>query len=284
MKTRLIKLWNNLRSSYWFVPGLLALCAAILSIGMIYIDFGISPDFLVSIDLFQPSSARMVLSTIAAAAITVASVIFSITIVVLNIASNQFGPRLLRNFMQHGGTQLVLGFFIATFIYCLIAITAIRDERTPQFSVLIGIVLGIIAFFQLIYFINHVIKFIQVPKILDDVYDKLVNSIRNNFPENDADEERETPAVEIDHIESMLVKTGIPILSSQSGYLQMIDREGLISVAVKQNLVIKLLCRPGHFITAGAPVALIKSPEEVDEKTEKRICNSLLVGSERIIA
>lgn len=66
-----------------------------------------------------PEGAQVLLSTIAGSLITVAGVAFSVTIVVLSLTSTQFGPRLLRNFMRDLGNQVVLGVFIATFLYCI---------------------------------------------------------------------------------------------------------------------------------------------------------------------
>ena len=65
-----------------------------------------------------PEGARELLSTIAGSMITVTGVIFSITMVVLTLASPKFGARLLRNFLRDTGTKIVLGSFIATFAYC----------------------------------------------------------------------------------------------------------------------------------------------------------------------
>ena len=66
-------------------------------------------------------SARVVLATVAAAIITVVGIVFSITIVALTLASTQFGPRMLRNFVRDPGTQVSLGTFVASFCYAMIA-------------------------------------------------------------------------------------------------------------------------------------------------------------------
>ena len=52
--------------------------------------------------------------------------VFSITIAALTLASSQFGPRLLRNFMRDLGNQLVLGTFVATYLYCLLVLRTVR--------------------------------------------------------------------------------------------------------------------------------------------------------------
>jgi uncharacterized membrane protein len=73
MFTCLRAAWEYLRGTYWAVPSAMAVAAVGLSV---------------------------VLSTLAASMITVAGVTFSITIVALTLASQQFDPRLLRNFRR----------------------------------------------------------------------------------------------------------------------------------------------------------------------------------------
>jgi uncharacterized membrane protein len=92
-----------------------------------------------------PEGAREVLSTIASSMITVAGVVFSITIVALTLASQQFGPRLLYSFMRDRGNQFVLGTFIATFLYCLLALRTIYGDLedvemfVPHLSTTVGV-------------------------------------------------------------------------------------------------------------------------------------------------
>ncbi|MGH6886529.1 MAG: DUF2254 family protein, partial [Geminicoccales bacterium] len=64
-----------------------------------------------------PAGARAVLATVAGSMITVASLVFSMTLVTLQLASSQPGPRPITRFMRDRINQVVLGTFIATFLY-----------------------------------------------------------------------------------------------------------------------------------------------------------------------
>ena len=109
---------------------------------------------------FGPEGARAILSVIASSMITVASVIFSITMLTLQLASSQFGPRVLRNFMRDRSNQIVLGTFIATFLYCLLVLRTVRgtdnSSFVPHLSVAFGALLAIASVAVLIYFIHHI--------------------------------------------------------------------------------------------------------------------------------
>jgi uncharacterized membrane protein len=131
MKTRLINLWYSFRSSYWFVPLVMAALAITLAFGTTGVDATLPPDMVTRLGWLYSGGAegaRTLLSTVAGSMITTAGVVFSITIVVLSLTSSQFGPRLISNFMRDTGTQVVLGTFIATFIYCIFVLRVVHDN------------------------------------------------------------------------------------------------------------------------------------------------------------
>ncbi|MGB6017847.1 MAG: DUF2254 family protein, partial [Nodosilinea sp.] len=122
---KLTKLWDSLHSSFWFVPSLMVLLAIALSFITIWIDHSQEATIVERIAWaysLGPSGSRAILSAIAGSMVSVATTAFSITIVALQLASSQFGPRLLRSFMQDTGNQSVLGSFISTFVYSLMVL------------------------------------------------------------------------------------------------------------------------------------------------------------------
>ncbi len=130
--TRLISIWELLRGSFWFLPSLMAAGAVLLSFGAIQLDAAMEADTYGRFEflyLFGPEGARAILSAVATSMITVAGLTFSITMLTLQLASSQFGPRLLRNFMRDRGNQVVLGTFISTFVYCLLVLAPSKGSR-----------------------------------------------------------------------------------------------------------------------------------------------------------
>ena len=121
------------------------------------------------------SGAREVLSSVASSIISVAATAFSITIVALQLAASNYSPRLLRNFMQDTGNQVVLGTFIGTFVYCLLVLRTIRgdgddyNQFVPQVSVTVALLLALASISVLIYFIHHAATIIQVSHIIMEV-------------------------------------------------------------------------------------------------------------------
>jgi uncharacterized membrane protein len=176
MQIRLIKYWEDLRSSYWFVPGAMAVGAILLSFATIALDGYFRAEVLRSLGFIWsggPEGARGLLQAVAGSMITVAGVTFSITMVALSFASSQFGSRLLRNFMSDTGNQVVLGTFVATFIYCLLVLRTVRSgddaEFIPYLSVTVGLVMALVSLMFLIYFIHHMALTMQAPYVIGEL-------------------------------------------------------------------------------------------------------------------
>ncbi|MEG4227964.1 DUF2254 domain-containing protein [Microcoleus sp. N9_B2] len=186
---KLSKLWDSLHSSYWFIPTLMALGSIILAIAMLTLDrTGNIPNWR-WIYTGGTDGARSVLSSVAGSTISVVATAFSITIVALQLASSNFCPRLLRNFMQDTGNQIMLCTFIGTFIYYLVVLRTIHAEGeeyslfVPQLSVTVGTGLAIASIGVLIYFIHHASTIIQASHVITQVSGDLDKALDRLFPE-----------------------------------------------------------------------------------------------------
>ena len=117
-----------LRTNLWLVPmvevlGAIGLYAATHAIDRAAYHGSVTlPSWVI---VGTADAARQILTSLAAAVITVVGVVFSITIVTLTLASTQFGPRMLRNFIRDRGTQFTLGTFVATFVYATLVLISI---------------------------------------------------------------------------------------------------------------------------------------------------------------
>lgn len=285
---KLGKLWDSLHSSYWFVPTLMAGLAIALAFAMLTLDqSGKSGPIekLAWIYAGGPDGARTLLSTIAGSMITVAGTAFSITIVALTLASSQFGPRLLRNFMRDTGNQVVLGTFIATFIYCLLVLRTVRGDDynvfVPQISVTVGIVLAMTSIGVLIYFIHHASTSIQAWHVIGEVGSDLDKAIDRLFPQKigygGAGDKRRW----VEEIPVGFDREASPILATSSGYLQAIDDDKLMKIAKSKQLLMRIKHRPGKFVVKGSELIVLWPGERVNEKLTQQLNEAFIFGKQR---
>jgi uncharacterized membrane protein len=286
MRARLKSAWFGARYSFWFYPTVMVIGAIALALVSDRVDRAVDNDGGVAwIYSGSAEGARAMLSAIAGSMITVAGLVFSITITTLTLASQQFGPRLLRNFIRDRGNQIVLGTFIATFVYCLLVLRQVRggeNEFIPGFSITIALLLALLSLGVLIYFIHHVASSIQANSIVASVGRDLEEAIDRLFPQ---DLGRSHPGeTEDDHLlAARVADEGEPILATRSGYVEAVDNESLMTLARDCDAVISLHRRPGHYVTAGAEAARVLASGEVDDAFRGRLNGALLLAASRSV-
>ena len=286
--TRLRALWEYLRGTYWAVPSAMSVGAVLLAFGMIQLDEAATPKLLNRLSWVYtggPEGARAVLSTIAASMITVAGVTFSITIVALTLASQQFGPRLLRNFLRDFGNQVVLGTFVSTFLYCLLVLRTVRGsddaEFVPHLAVTVGVTLAILSLGVLIFFIHHVATSIQASRIIANVAEDLERAIDRLFPdaigEDAASAGRPSPSA----AGPSKVPGAREVTTRTTGYVQTIDADGLMRIAREHNALVRVHASPGSFVRRGGVLLTVAPGTNRAEPDAKSFRDVFIIGSDR---
>ena len=285
MLARLRLVWTKVRDSLWFLPCVMTLAGAVLAVmitqaeqrGAFDVEMLRSWVFSGGVD-----GARGVLEAIAGGLITVTGVVFSVTIVALQLASTQFTPRILRNFTADRGNQLVLGVFIGTFTYTLLVLRTVRSADdgespfVPRVAVTLAVVLVLVAIGFLIFYINHSARSIQVAAILDRVARRTIGDVRRLFPEQigHADEAAPPDPRPAD-------QPSVTVAAESAGYLQAVDGQSLFRLGKGRRLVIAMEPHIGDFVLPGQALASISPPGEVDEQVFRQIRKAFLLGPER---
>jgi len=236
--------WQETRTSFWFVPTVIVLGAVGLATGLISLDANVE----LHVDKRWPllfgagaAGARGLLTAVASSMITVAGVVFSITIVALSLTSSQYTSRVLRNFMRDRMNQIVLGVFVGVFAYCLVVLRTIRggDEVAfvPLLAVLGGLALAFVGIAFLIFFIHHISISIQASSIIAAAAEETIAAVDHLFPHelgdnaNANDDEVDSPAA------SPETQTWTAIGARKTGYIESIDGDALLALARKHGTV-----------------------------------------------
>ncbi len=289
MKALLLTYWDRLRTSFWFMPAIMVCVAATLALAAVVLDEAVGNDGLKSLSWIYSGGAEgagLLLSTVAGSMIAIAGTVFSMTLVVLSLASSQLGPRLLRNFMRDTTNQVVLGTFVATFVYCLLVLRTIRraDEVAfvPHLSVSIGVLLGMISVGVLIYYIHHVSVSIQADEVVARVGRELEEGIDRLFPSQLGQPESEAtaPAGSAD-LPPGFALDARPVGASEDGYLQLIDAAVLMTLASKEDLLLRLERRPGHYLVKGQAMVTVWPGERMTVALMDKIESAFVLGSQR---
>jgi uncharacterized membrane protein len=246
-----------MRDSLWFVPSLIVLAAILLAVGMVELSARVSSEMLDRWPRLFGAGAdgsRSMLSAIAGSMITVAGVIFSITMVAVTQASAQYTPRILRNFMRDRANQAVLGVFVGIFAYCLVVLRTIRDGEDPGFvpslAVLVGMLLALLGIAVLIFFIHHIATTLQASEIVARIAAETSEVVDRLFPA----EIEDGPPLGAAGFEAPALPWH-PVPSRATGYLQRVDTARLLEVACERGLVVRLQHAVGEFVIEGQPVA-----------------------------
>jgi uncharacterized membrane protein len=289
------------RDSFWLVPLVQSLVAGGLAVLTLWLDERIWPGLGDDVTwLFGGTAdgASTLLQVIAGSLITVISVVFSITLIAIQQASAQYSPRLLRNFTSDRANQMVLGTYVATFIYALLILRKVRestedaDAFIPALSLFLAIVLAVISLAMLIFFIHHITESLQLPYLLQQIRRELDAEIDRQFPEtfgmSSIDPTQATALVEQArrHEQAAHLRT---ISCREEGYLRSIQEKEIeealrgLSAHHGVHLAEVPVCI-GQYLRRGTALLRVWSATEVPGDVQERLESAFDLGRQRSVA
>lgn len=212
----------------------------------------------------------------------VAGTVLSITLVALTLASSQFGPRLIKNFMYVSLNQVVLGSYISTYLYCLLVLNAVKEVDSytfiPAISILVAILAAITNIILLIVFIHQIAISIQADKVISGISDFISKQVETLFSKKMEEEKDERQSSD-----RALVIAGYQkqtsIKSPKSGYLQYIDYENLMKFTTKKESLLVLNYRPGAHLVEGMKIGLLYSDKILEENEIDKFTEQFVIGT-----
>jgi uncharacterized membrane protein len=265
---RFRRLVNDVRSSLWFVPVVCVVAGAILSFGSIWIDQAF--DFsLVSERLTGgPDAAVAILSTIAASMVSLAALVLTITMVVVQLAMGQFSPRIVQTFLRDKPSQFAIGLFIATFVHAMLALREVQfgsGGSVPGVAIVVAYLLVVASVVVLVSYVHHIGESLRVSALIE-----LVGS----------DTRRVLDAEYSERLQSDEAQRTNVVAAPTSGVVTRIDHDELISIAEAANSTLEMLTPLGTFVPAGCP--LVKAADAVTLPVE-RVNDAIQMGLERTL-
>ncbi|HUQ22067.1 MAG TPA: DUF2254 domain-containing protein [Gaiellaceae bacterium] len=243
---KLSKLLIHIKSSLWFVPVLCVLAGAALSFATIaldrYFDYGAIPE---SINV-GPDAATVILTTVAASMVSLAALVLTITMVVVQLAMGQFSPRIVQRILRDKPSQLAIGLFVATFVHAILAVREVTNHgdgtgQVPGIAVVTAFVLVLLSIAVLVMYVHHIGQALRVSALIELVGKETRKLLDRKYPDVG-------PALEPE-------PGARPVVNARkSGVVTLIGHQAIVDEAQRAGCTLELVPALGEFVPAGAPL------------------------------
>ncbi len=260
--------FSRLRSSLWFVPVMCVVAGVVLSIATLGVDRAFGFNAIPRWATGDPDAATAILQTIAASMVSLAALVLTITMVVVQLAMGQFSPRIVQNFLRDKPSQFAVGLFVATFAHALISLREVQsdgDGQVPGLAIVVGYVLVLTSIAMLVIYVHHIGRSLRVSALIELVGNDTRRLLDERYPDR-AGSAQADPSV---------------MLSVSSGVVTACDIDRLVEVAAAGHCVLHVVPALGTFVPAGAPLIRIDGdPCSVDRRAA---ASALGFGLERTL-
>lgn len=269
---------ERVATSLWFVPGLFVLGAFVASKGLIRLDEARAirgqSDFLVKVD---SAAGAALTATVATAMLTFIAVVFSTTLVAVQVAASQYSPRIVRLFVRSRVTHVTLGVFLATFVFALNALIEIHandQDTVPAFTIGAVYLLVLATLGMFITFVHAMVRMLRVQYLLKAVTESARPVVERDFPPaasyRTAARPSPTPVLLLRNTEDAV------------GVVQSMDLHALVRLAVAHGCWIEVLVAVGEYVGVGTPIAEVHGPA-APSISPADITAHFLIGGERTL-
>jgi uncharacterized membrane protein len=233
---------NHLRSSLWLVPVACVLFGFLLSLGSIAIDSAADYSLIPRSFTGGPDAALAILSTIAASMVSLAALVLTITMVVVQLAMGQFSPRIVQNFLRDKPSQFAVGLFVATFVHAMLTLREVQlsgGGTVPGVAIIVSYVLVVVSVVVLVLYVHHIGRSLRVSALIELVGDDTRKLLDLQYP---------------NRLDTGRSEGGETINAPRSGVVTFVDRERLVSLAAEADCVLEMVPPLGTFVPADAPL------------------------------
>src|SRR5689334_17861989 len=180
---------SKVHTSLWFIPVLCVLLGAALSVASIAVDEATGYDLVPRWLTGGPDAAVQILSTIAASMVSLAALVLTITMVVVQLAMGQFSPRIVQTILRDKPSQIAVGVFVATFAHAMFAMREVNfDKNTvPSVAIVVAYALVLVSIVLLVTYVHHIGQALRVSALIELVGDRTRELLAARYPKEITD-------------------------------------------------------------------------------------------------
>ncbi|MDH2443808.1 DUF2254 domain-containing protein [Amnibacterium sp. CER49] len=256
---RHLRAYRRRANSLWLVPLFCILAAAVAAALTLALDGIVGYDRLPQGVLGTPSAAQTILSTAASSMLTLTTIVLTVMTLGVQLAMQQFSPRIVRALLDDRRSQLAHGLFAGTFLFCMVAVAKVNDKGStghsvPSVTVAFAYLLLLASLVTLVAYVHHAGQSLRVAGLVDLVGDNLQAEIERSFPEQGA---------------APIEEGAVP--AREAGVVVLLDVEGLVELARRSDDCIEMLVMVGDFVPRGAPLLRSRRGRTLDGAAIRRL-------------
>lgn len=264
-----------LRGQFWPVPALFSLGA--VGLAYVLLNYHFTPNGRIWwIYSGDARTARDLLGSLLSGLMTMTSLVVSVTFVILTLAANQLGPRLISIFVGDRQIQSVLGLFIGTILYVILVLRTLDDtlgsQGVPHLAVTAASLLTVLCLLALLFYIHKIARSIISDNVVEAVSQEFRGTLRKILPDHNSDEAAPRQPLQGQHW---------PLGVRKVGYVQVVDYDKLLSLACEADVRIAVNVRAGRYLLREGEHLDIYGKALPDEALQERIRSAFTVGTER---
>jgi uncharacterized membrane protein len=264
------------RESLFALPALIVVAGIALAEAAGAVDRALGERVLPGTLTMSSSTATWLLSTVAGAMITTAGVVFSLTVVSLQLASSQFSPRVMRSFIRDRLSQVVIGLLIATFVYCVLILRHVDGDGTgpaPRVSLTAAVLLTVVTVLLIVAHLDHLAHGLQVGEVVRRISEEGEEVLR---AAREAADTEEPAAVRTPPPGSRPLTVAAP----RNGWITQVPSDRMLAT-VPPATTVRLETRAGAYIHEGEPLAVVWPVPADADVVRRRLAASVLIADTR---
>ncbi|MFC5213014.1 DUF2254 domain-containing protein [Streptomyces coerulescens] len=251
---------EHLRDTFWFAPTAAMVAVFVVWLAAQALDTAIvdalrdDGDYETLGDLLRfAQDAKAVVSAVGSAMMTFIGVVFSISLVAVQMASGQFTPRVVRLFVRSRITKATFAVFLATFVLTLLVLTAFdtaddpRDVTTlPLVQSILTLCMVALSLLLFVLYVNTTLRLMRISYVIARIATESFKAVASMPPPTSGPD---TP--ELGSATAWVPHEG------RAGVLRDVDIARLVRAARRHGVVLRLIPRIGDFVVPGTPLLAV---------------------------
>lgn len=283
MFSKLYNYWQLTRDSLFYLPVMVCVFY-ILGVMTCYGVDTIYPEYLKNIPFMYRGGiedAKAIVRLLMSSMMTVATLVVSLTMVVLSLSASQLGPRLIKIFLSNRKTQFFIGVFFGTIAFLFALLVVLHDRSlardTPYLCVTAALAVSFSNLFVLLGFVSHVSRSSMADNVISIVGNELQQSIRRLARSGKGEEDDKKCAPDLEKA----FHEGRDIFTPSGGYVQTINYQTILSLTIERDIAIRLDIGAGDYVLAGEKIGVVSTARDFTAEDEKKTLDAIVLGQVR---